>query len=221
MIPFSQALQGVVGRNGIAPAILLDVQDTNGNCYYWATRPINAPSVIVATGAPASSDYLPWIVDSGSLTFNRSMQADTGSLTLQNLSGDTLQRDFERIARQTTLEGAIAVYRVWHAAAEAAEMEWHAQISGVKPDPERAQLTLKQLNDTSALVTPPRLLCEICQWRWSSPQCGSTQPTPCQQTFSTCQVVERIFAISNPYEKNYGETWATPTTRLMNRKRQV
>lgn len=39
------------------------------------------------------------------------MQTDTGSFIVQNVSGDTLARDFERIARRSAIEGALFVYR--------------------------------------------------------------------------------------------------------------
>jgi hypothetical protein len=51
-------------------------------------------------------------------------------------------------------------------------------------------------------------------------QCGSTQPTPCEQTYDTCQVLERIFVVINNYEKNYGEAIANTATNTVNRTRQ-
>jgi hypothetical protein len=79
---------------------------------------------------------------------------------------------------------------------------------------------MRQLLNPSQDSTPDKQYCEICQWRWSSVQCGSTESTPCQQSFPTCQVVERIFAITNNFEKNYGETLASVSTNVMNRIRQ-
>jgi hypothetical protein len=209
------------GRTGIAPAYLLDVEDANENCYYWATRKITAPSVIVGTGGSASNPYVPWIVRAPQLSFHRSKQVNTGTLQLQNLSGDTLQSDFKKIVRKTTLEGALAVLRRWNAAAQAAEREFHCTLSFTDSNPEIATLQLRQLDDASQESTPRYLMCEICQWRWSSAQCGSTASTPCQQSYPTCQVIERIFVIMNNYEKNYGETTANTSTYMQNRARQI
>ncbi|HEX4039080.1 MAG TPA: hypothetical protein VHX37_13550 [Acidobacteriaceae bacterium] len=221
MIPWTQAIQkSSLAHTGIANAYLLDVEDPNGNCYYWGSRPLVAPSVIVGDGGSASNLYLPWILSAPQFTFNRSMKTDSGSVQLQNLSGDTLQSDFQKIARRTVLEGALCVYREWNAGGQAAELEFHGTLSVDDSNPEKVSLTLKQLNDPSQDAAPPYQLCEICQWRWSSVQCGSTQPTPCMQTFPTCQVVERVFVIVNNYEKNYGEAWANTATGVVNRIRQ-
>jgi phage-related protein len=210
------ASSGAAGCTGIAPAYLLDVEDANGNVYYWGSRKITAPSVIGA----GSNPYLPWILSVGSFTFNRSMTSDTGSLQLQNLSGDSLQSDFQKIVRRSTLEGAIGVYREWNAGAQFAELEFHCKLSVDDSNPTKVDVTLTDINENSQEVSPPYRFSEICQWRWSSKQCGSTQPTPCMQTFPTCQVVERIEVIANSYEQNFGETWANVGTNVANRLRR-
>lgn len=220
MIPWPQPLQSAAGHTGIVPAYLLDVEDVNGNCYYWGSRAISAPSVITASGEPENNDYLPWILSVPQITFNRSLQVDMGTIQMQNLSGDSLQRDFEKIVRKSALEGAMAVFRDWNASAEYAEVEFHGTLSVDDSNPSQVGLTLKDLNNTAEDISPQRTLCEICQWRWSSAQCGSTQPTPCQNSYETCQVLGRILVVINSYEKNYGEAWANVATNTPNRIRQ-
>jgi len=217
VIVYPQSLQQTIGaKTGIAPAFLLDVEDANGNLYFWASRRISAPSVISGT----VQTYLPWILSVPQWTFNRSIQTDMGIIQMQNLSGDTLQRDFEKIMQRTTLEGAIFVYREWLPDAEFAAMEVHGTLSVDDTNPELVMLQCRQLTNPSQDSTPQYSYSEICQWRWSSVQCGSTQSMPCQQSFPTCQVTERIFVIMNNYEKNYGEATANVATNTMNRIRQ-
>jgi hypothetical protein len=219
MIPYSQALQQVVGaRTGIAPAHLLDVEDCNGNIYYWANRKMTAPCVIGKAGTVVS--YSPWILSVPEWKFYRSMQTDMGTIAMQNISGDTLQRDFEKIVRASALEGAMFVYRQWHADAEYPSREIHGTLSIDDSDPEEVRLRGKQLSNPSADTAPAYVYCEICQWRWSSPQCGATGSVPCQQSFPTCQVPERILVTINSYEKNFGEATANVATKVMNRIRQ-
>src|SRR5271157_4338857 len=116
MIPYSPSLLAVGGaRTGIAPVNLLDICDVNGNLYYFADRKISAPNVI--TGAPplpnyggafsiytppASSltPYISWLLSVPKFSFYRSLITSTGNIILQNLSGDTLSRDFEKIMRR-------------------------------------------------------------------------------------------------------------------------
>jgi hypothetical protein len=226
MIEYSAKLQAVVAsRTGIAPVHLLDVQDTNGNFYYWSDRRIVAPAVVdaasMAGGAPATSPlYLPWIVSVPAWTSHRSQQTDTGTIVLQYLSGNVLQRDFDRIVRSSALEGAFFVYRYWSASAEEALRERHGTLSVADPDQTTAKLNCKAMLNPSSDPTPQYSLCEICPWRWGSAQCGSTAANECQHSFPTCQVPERILVISNNYEKNYGETIADLPARTMNRARK-
>jgi hypothetical protein len=222
MIQYPPQLQYVIAsRTGIAPVHLLDVQDTNGNCYYWASRQVVAPSVIVASGGASSNTYLPWILGVPQWTFHRSQVTDMGKVVLQNLSGDTLQSDFYKIVRKSALEGAVFVFRRWHDAAQYASREIHGKISVDDSNPNTVPLICTDLINPSQDVAPQYQLCEICQWRWSSVQCGSTQPNPCQNSFPTCQVIERIFVIIDNYEKNYGETTCNVPGTTMNRLRQI
>jgi hypothetical protein len=219
MISYSPTLQAIVGaKTGIAPVHLLDVEDCNGNFYYWGSWKISAPCVVGLAGATVP--YLPWILSVPQWKFYRSMQTDMGNIQIQNLSGDSLQRDFEKTVRASALEGALFVYREWQADAEEAALEVHGTLSINDSDPETAQLQGKQLFNPSSDTAPMYSYSETCQWRWSSVQCGATGPTPCQQSFPTCQVLSRIFVIANSYEKNYGETTANVATAVQNRIRQ-
>jgi hypothetical protein len=221
MIEFPQPLQGVAGaRSAVAATHLVDLQDVNGNCYYWGSRSIVAPSVITANNTPASNQYVPWVLGVPKLQFHRSQRSDSITIVLQNLSGDTLQSDFQSLATRNALTGAMLVYRRWHAAAEAASREFHAKVTGVSDPAKTVSITAGPIDNENEDITPAYQLGEICQWRWSSPQCGSTQPTPCQQSFPTCQVTARFFGIVNNFEKNFGEALAQVQTQTMQRIRE-
>ncbi len=76
MIDLAPSLLSIGGaRTGIAPANLLDVQDINGNIYYWADRQLVAPSMF--TGDQVA--YVPWLLGVPSFTFNRSTVSNTGT----------------------------------------------------------------------------------------------------------------------------------------------
>ena len=219
MIPFPPPLQQIApARTGIAPAHLLDVEDCNGNLYYWANRRISAPCVMGVAGTETA--YLPWILSVPNWKFYRSLQTDQGIITMQNISGDTLQRDFEKIVRASALDGSMFVYREWHADAEFPSLEVHGTLSVNDNDPELVKLQCRQLLNPSSDTAPAYTYGEICQWRHGSTQCGSTNPVPCQQSYPTCQVIERIFVITNSYEKNFGEATANVATNVVNRIRQ-
>jgi len=172
--------------------------------------------------AYGSGPYIPWIVQVPPFTFHRSLVTDTGSFVLQNLSGDTLSRDFEKIARRSALEGAFFVYRCWQADAEAAWLEVHGTLSVGNIGQDTVQLKARSLINESEADTPLEIYCETCQLQWGGRRCGSTQATECSYSYQTCQVIERPFIVQNNYEKNLGESAAaTANTNLINRRRRI
>ena len=208
-------------RTGIAPANLLDVQTVEGDLHYWADRPVAAPYAITADGNSAIGTYLPWLLSVPSISFHRSLQTDTGTFVIQNISGDSLSRDFEKIARRSALEGSLFVYRMWQPGAEAAWLEVHGNLTVEGINPETVQLQGAQLLNPSQDDTPLEIYCETCQLEWASKRCGATGDTECKYSYKTCQVVERIMVVLNNYEKNYGTTTANVATKTINRRRKI
>lgn len=165
--------------------------------------------------------YEPWLLTVPELIFHRSSVSDLGSFVLQNLSGDTISRDFEKIMRRSALEGAFCVFRSWEPAAQAAWIEVHGKLTvediGVDTVTLKGEPAINPAQDD----TPLEEYAEGCQLNWGLARCGSTQATECSYSFQTCQVVERIMAAPNSYEKNYGEATANVPTQLINRRRRI
>jgi len=219
MISYPPSLLAIGGaRTGIAPVNLLDVQDTNGNLYYWSDRKISAPTVI---SGPASVAYLPWLVGVPEFKFYRSLITDTGSFVIQNLSGDTLSRDFEKIVRRSTLEGAMFVYRCYQADAQDSWLEVHGTLTLDPIGVDTAILKGAQLLNPSQDDTPLEIYCETCQLQWGGARCGSTQATECNYSYQSCQSLSRIMVAMNNYEKNYGEAAANTALNVINRRRTI
>jgi hypothetical protein len=55
------------------------------------------------------------------------MQAVTASIEVQNVSGNTLQRDLMGMLSARTFEGALYALREWNLVAQAAEFEQHGR----------------------------------------------------------------------------------------------
>lgn len=166
--------------------------------------------------------YLPWILSVPKIVFNRSLATDFGSFILQNLSGDTLARDWEKIARKSALEGAFFIYRLWQPDVRASWIEVHGTLTveGIPTD----TVTLKgtQLINPAQVDAPAKQYCETCQQViWGGPGCGATGPTECQYSFQTCQVPERFLGSLNSYEKNYGEALVNTALKVINRQRRI
>jgi hypothetical protein len=208
-------------RSQIVPVSLLDVQTVDGDIYYWSDRPLSdIPAAITDDGSAQVVSYDPWLMSAPTFTFYRSMQTDVGSFSLQNVSGDTIARDFERVTRRGALEGAFFIYRYWNAGGEFAWLEIHGTLS-VKGVPSRiAELGAQQLfsgQDDS----PAETYSESCQIVWAEKRCGATGPTECLYSYRTCQVIEHYVGILNNYEKNFAETIAAVPTQVINRRRAL
>jgi len=171
--------------------------------------------------AYGSGPYSPWLVEVPGFTFHRSLQTDVGSFVIQNLSGDTLSRDFEKIARRSALEGAMFVYRLWQADAQAAWLEVHGTLTVQSVGVDTVKLKGQPCINPSQHDTPDKILCETCQLQYGGRRCGATSGVECNYSFQTCQVVERIFVILNNYEKNYGEAVANTASNVINRRRKI
>lgn len=171
--------------------------------------------------AYGSEPYIPWLLSVPNFTFNRSLMSDIGEFVIQNLSGDTLSRDFERIVRRSTLEGAMFVYRSWQADAESPWLEVHGTLSVNEIGADTAKLKAGPLIDTAQTDTPLESYCETCQFDWGGVRCGATGTTECSYNFQSCQVPRRFKGVLNHYEKNYGEAFANTAFNMINRRRKI
>lgn len=218
MILYSERTLAVAGSStGIAPAHLLDVQDINGNMYFWADRKCNYPIAI----GEGSRDYSPWLLSAGPFIFNRSSATDIGSFIIQNISGNTLARDVETMLRATTLEGAVFVYRLWLPDAQDALIYIGGTLTFAGGTDDSASFRTKPFSNPAESNAPCEQYCETCQLDWGGARCGSTQSTECQYSFQSCQVLERIMVVLNHFEKNYGESGANSALTIINRNRRI
>lgn len=166
------------------------------------------------------ASYEPWILSVPKFTMNRSLQTDVGEFLIQNLSGDTLARDVEKILRAGTLEGAQFAWRLWQPDAQAQWLRVDGTLAVDSVENDAMRLKGMQLLNPSQDDTPLEIYCETCQIQWAGRRCGSTQTTECQYSFQTCQVPSRIMVVLNDYEKNYGETLANTAQQVTNRARK-
>lgn len=165
-------------------------------------------------------NYDPWLLSVPNFSFHRSLQTDMGSFVVQNLSGDTLGRDVEKILRRSAIEGAMFVWRLWQPDAQAAWFEVHGTLNLDDGGVDTVQLRGAQLLNPSQDDTPLEIFCETCQLQWGGPRCGSTEATECSYSYPTCQVIERPMVVMNDYEKNFGDALANTAQQVINRARK-
>lgn len=218
--PADQAAAGGA-RSRVVPTSLLDVQTVDGLIYYWSDRPLTGmPAAITADGSAQNVSYVAWLMAAPTFTFNRSMQTDVGSFTLQNVSGDSIAREFEQATRRSALEGAFFIYRYWDMAGEFAWLEVHGTLTVTGVPSRIAQLGASQLFSGQD-DTPAGTYSESCQLVWGEKRCGATGPTECLYSYRTCQVTEHYVGILNNFEKNFSETIAAVPTQVINRRRTL
>jgi hypothetical protein len=208
------ALAGAMVRHGaVAPIMLLDVLDLQGFSYHWASMPIASAALWgvapIYTGNTPNwnshlridnwdDTYLSWLLTAGPFHLSRSMQSDVGSFTIQNMSGDSLQRSMNKLITASAFEGALFAFREWNLDAQQSEFEMHGHLSIASVTEQLAEFMGEQLFNPSDYQAID-LVSETCRWRYGSTACGDTTNNPCRNTFVTCRLVnkERFSAFIN------------------------
>ena len=202
-------------------AHLFDIQTVEGLLYYWADAKLaNVPAAITANNAPAKVAYQPWVLTPPRFSFHRSMQTDTGSFTVQNVSGNTVARDFETAVRRSAMEGALFAYRWYNTAAQVADLTVLGTLTVDMISASSATLNCQQLFSGQDDV-PGDVISETCQLVWAERRCQAQGTQECLYSFRTCQVVEHFTGVLTMFEKNYGEALPDIISQPVNRRRAI
>lgn len=184
----------------ISPVVLMDVQTFNGTTYYLSNLAGNYPAVI-GSGTVA---YKEWVKKCGPVTLHRSTQVDVGDVTLQNLSGNTIQRDMMVALAVDEFWGALAVIRWYDLLLQEAILEFHANLG--KPAINETEVTFKVKDsfDLNIVQLVTRVYQTSCDLNFKGARCGSVgSATTCDFQIATCQDVNhnafnRFTGIPNP-----------------------
>jgi hypothetical protein len=203
-LTFPANVKAALGRFGGPGLIwLFDLLTVDGTSFYFSDQEGVYPAVI---GSPATPTYKPWIKSAGPLKFSRDTRTDAGDLVLQNLSGNTLERDMWKAMRDHELEGALGVLRRWEPSVGYALREFHCQTTQPGSDDEAVTPRLVQIGDPNSIVIPSYTFTELCGWRYKSPMCGSTSGlADCNKTVANC-------VTRGARERFRGIPLATPST---------
>jgi hypothetical protein len=174
------ALANPAGKN---PVPLLDIQTLDGAIYLWSGLAGSYPSRITGATQP----YSEWIKKWGPFSQSRDMSTDAGEITLQNISGNTIDRDVALALQTHEFDGALAIFRLWHPLLALSLMEWHCYVTEPEPKEDEAVLRLVQLFDPSQYSIADRVVSETCDLIYQSLECGSTgSAVSCDKTFPAC-----------------------------------
>jgi len=173
----------------VEPISLLEILTVSGNIYLFSEGNVGDMPSILKGGS--TNAYKGWVTGQPTFQTFGSTQTDTGSISLQNISGNTVQRDAALLVSQYELIGAFVYYRLWNIAGEQSLFTFMGSITGVEVDETQMDLSLEGFDNYSMI----RCLDDIgvsCPLTFASPQCASTSPTPCQQSYGTCTSIERF-----------------------------
>ena len=204
----SELIQIMSARSGPAPICLMDVVALDGTSYHWGNKEIDVPPVYTGTqpawaaglaNPPANYDthYFPWLLSATGFHHTRSMQSDTATIMVQNVSGNTIQRDLAGLIVATAFEGALFCFREWNLLAKQSEFEQHGRLTILSSTELECQFGANQLFNPNDYDGNPYSYSETCQWRYASPGCGDTTNNPCDNTFTTCRQPNRFFGVLN------------------------
>lgn len=184
---------GVTGpmsaSGGCAAISLCEVRTVAGDTYFWSEQDCVWNSIINGT---AANRYVAWLVGQQRFKVTGTTQTDTASLTVQNLSGNTVQRDAALAYAKDEFIGAFVYYRLWRSDAEQAIFQFAGNVVDAEIDEETLQLSIEGFGNSSNIVAPAFLIDVSCPLSFSSIACGSTSPTPCNQSYGSCSSIERF-----------------------------
>ena len=219
-------------HSGPAPLGLLDVVRTNGDSFHWANAQVSAPSVYQGNTPawaatlktpPASWDtyYFPWLLNVTGIHLYRSQQADSANFLIQNISGNSIQRDVAGLLRAASFEGALFAFRIWLPKLQAVSFEMHGTLTVAVRGEQTCTFATKPLYDTSTTDGNPYTVSETCQWNYAEPGCGDTTNNPCANSYVTCRQPNRFFGVLNTFQVNLQPTLTQINEVAVNRRRMI
>jgi hypothetical protein len=171
------------------PVVLLDIQTLDGAQYFWSDYEGSYPTKF--TGA--MQFYNGWIKSGCNFTRTKDMTSNAGDLLLQNISGNTIDRDVAAALKNHEFEGAYAVTRLWIPLLDVAIDEFHCSLTEQNPKEDEAGARELQLFDPTQFVIAGDVEVETCTFRFKSLQCGSTgSATGCPKRLIDCQDATRL-----------------------------
>jgi hypothetical protein len=147
---------------------LLDVQTAAGANYFWSD--FEGSFLSRLTGV--AQQYKPWLKSGPTLKLSRSLSADYGEFHLQNLSGNTIDREVAALLAAGEFEGAYCICRRWYMPLDAAGFEFHGFASEPEVNGEEVIFRILQLFQPNEQAAAGVIQTQTCHWRFTSAQCG-------------------------------------------------
>lgn len=216
-------------QGGPSPVSLLELLMISGDYFFASDMAIGVPSAIQSAAGGAGSGivrgprsvpglaqlpagavaFAPWLIDAPQWTFAGTLTTQTATATIQNVSGDSAQRDQSLLFSEEELWGALFIYRLWHPGLETALVTVVGNVSDAEAEDTTMELTLRDFGNWSEIKAPDCLIGVNCGLTFGSEACGSLSSTPCQNTWGTCTQSNRFKGLVTQWDSS---VQSVPTT---------
>jgi len=184
-------------------AVIYEAADTTGvasigdadsqlarGIFLWSEHKAKWPSII--TGRV--EQFLDFLSEPVEFQLYASTQTDSAKVVIQNISGNTVERDMSKLFSRQELIGAYVYIRVWRGDAEKALLTFTGNIREVDIG-DSMTLDISGFGNWSEIEAPSYDVDTACPLTFASKACGSTSPTPCDQTYGTCSSINRFAGV--------------------------
>lgn len=163
-------LQAELDKTGrpLARIHLFDIQRYDGTQYFWS----DVEGVFLSFLTGAAQQYKPWVITPPTITLSRSLSSDGGNFEIQNLSGNTIEREVFKLIQAGEFEGAYVVYRPWFVPLDAEGFEFHGFLSEQTIDQDKVSFRMLQLFQPNNTPAYDFVQTMDCHFRYRSAQCG-------------------------------------------------
>ncbi len=168
---------------GFMPYVLMDVQTADGTNYFWSDFAGTFPAVIVA----GNQVYSPWIKSAGPFHRTKDLTSDTADMIMQNVSGNTIDRDVALALKNHEFEGALAIVRLWMPLLNDVLDSFFTYLTEQSPSEDECSFRMLQIFDPAQYDVADDVIGELCTWRYKDAMCGSTgSALTCPKRFIDC-----------------------------------
>jgi hypothetical protein len=172
----------------VAPVLLVEVLTASGAYYCWSEHKTTWPTVLQS----GNSLFLDYLTGEQRFQITGTTETDTATVTVQNISGNTVMRDVATAFSKAEFIGALVYCRLWKGDAQTSLFSFMGNVSNAEIDEQTMVLSIEGFGNWSAVPAPAYNIDVSCPLSFGSVACGSTSPIPCDLTYGNCSSIERF-----------------------------
>jgi hypothetical protein len=240
---------------GPAPITLMELVTVAGLAYFWSDATFSAPSVLLEvfsgsgiygfgpvpqiagadvnapiperppTGTMPTVNFLPGILTPPVITRYKTVKASTATVSIENISGDTIRRTTGQIFAAEELVTALVFLRCFRIDSGFAIDSFMGNVAdaSIAADGDSLDLSIVGVDNWAQTPAPREQISSTCSSIFNSGgafyACGSTSDTPCNNDYGTCSSLNRFKGVITEWigsELPQTQVAQSPPLRLYN-----